>query len=267
MDSLLGRGKCQSLPPYEDALNLADAYSEFFITKIQKIRDILSELSQSTKEMTCPPIKSLLKPYAVTLETFTPTTKEEIISILKKSPKASCILGPIPSNLLCPLLSNIAPVIKEIVNNALSSGCFPSCMKSATVKPLLKKSTQNPEIFKNYRPVSNLSYVSKVNEKVIAARLLLHMQDQNLLDPFQSAYRSAWAQHRNCIAPCPQWHPANYRHCRWCFSCSPRSLCCLWYRSLYHLALISGESHWTEGHSFANVPLLSLRTLTTHLCE
>ena len=109
---------------------------------------------------------------------------------MKKSSKASCILDPIPSNLLCRLLPHIAPVIKVIVNKALSSGCFPSCMKSAIVKPLLKKSTLNPEIFKNYRPVSNLSYVSKVIEKVIAARLLSHMQDQNLLDPFQSAYRS-----------------------------------------------------------------------------
>ena len=63
-------------------------------------------------------------------------------------------------------------------------------MKSAIVKPLFKKSTLNTEIFKNYRPVSNLSYVSKIIEKVIAARLLSHMQDQNLLDPFQSAYRS-----------------------------------------------------------------------------
>ena len=135
-------------------------------------------------------IKSLLKPSAVTLETLTPTTEEEITSIMKKSSKASCILDPIPSNLLCRLLPHIAPVIKVIVNKALSSGCFPSCMKSAIVKPLLKKSTLNPEIFKNYRPVSNLSYVSKVIEKVIAARLLSHMQGQNLLDPFQSAYRS-----------------------------------------------------------------------------
>ena len=112
VDSLLGRGKCKSLPPYEDALSLAEAFREFFITKIQKKCDILSELSRSTKEMTCPPIKSLLKPSLVTLETFTPTTKEEIISIMKKSSKASCILDPIPSN-LCRLLPHIAHVIKE----------------------------------------------------------------------------------------------------------------------------------------------------------
>ena len=63
-------------------------------------------------------------------------------------------------------------------------------MKSAIVKPLLKKSTLVPEIYKNYRPASNLSYLSKVIEKVIAARLLSHMKDRNLLDPFQSAYQS-----------------------------------------------------------------------------
>ena len=90
---------------------------------------------------------------------------------MKKSSKASCILDPIPSNLQCLLLPHVVPVIKEIINKALSSGCFPSSMKSAIVKPLLKKSTLNPEIFKNYWPVSNLSYVSKVIEKVIAAVL------------------------------------------------------------------------------------------------
>ena len=49
VDSLLGRGKCKSLPPNEDAFSLAEAFSEFFITKIQKIRDILSELSRLPK--------------------------------------------------------------------------------------------------------------------------------------------------------------------------------------------------------------------------
>ena len=38
MDSLLGCGKCKSIPPYKDALNLAEDFIEFFITKIQMIR-------------------------------------------------------------------------------------------------------------------------------------------------------------------------------------------------------------------------------------
>ena len=47
-----------------------------------------------------------------------------------------------------------------------------------------------PDIFKNIRPASNLSFVSKVIEKVIAAQLLQHMKENNLLDKMLSAYKS-----------------------------------------------------------------------------
>ena len=67
---------------------------------------------------------------------------------------------------------------------------FPSQLKSAIVKPLLKTSTLDPEIFKNYRPVSNLSFISNVIEKVIANQLLKHMEENGLLEKMQSAYRS-----------------------------------------------------------------------------
>ena len=42
---------------------------------------------------------------------------------------------------------------------------------------------------KNYRPVSNLSFISKVLEKVVAKRLDDHMLDNNLYSSVQSAYR------------------------------------------------------------------------------
>ena len=69
-------------------------------------------------------------------------------------------------------------------------GHFPTQLKSAIAKPLLKKSTLEPDIFKNFQPVSNLSFVSKVIEKVIVAQLLQHMKENNLLDKMQSAYKS-----------------------------------------------------------------------------
>jgi hypothetical protein len=78
----------------------------------------------------------------------------------------------------------------NLVNAALSSGTFPSQLKSAIVLPLLKKPSLDTEILKNYRPVSNLSFVSKLIEKVVALRILDHMKDNNLLDEMQSAYRS-----------------------------------------------------------------------------
>ena len=42
---------------------------------------------------------------------------------------------------------------------------------------------------KNYRPVSNLSFLSKVIEKVIASRIISHIENNAIIDQFQSAYK------------------------------------------------------------------------------
>ena len=55
---------------------------------------------------------------------------------------------------------------------------------------LIKKPGLDREMLKNYRPVSNLSILSKVIEKVISIRILGHILDNNIVDRFQSAYRA-----------------------------------------------------------------------------
>ena len=62
-------------------------------------------------------------------------------------------------------------------------------MKHAIVTPLLKKSTLNPDQLKNYRPVSNLTFISKLLERVISTRLSQHKDNHQLREPMQSAYR------------------------------------------------------------------------------
>ena len=66
---------------------------------------------------------------------------------------------------------------------------MPSKTKQAIVTLFLKKTTLNSDELKNYRPVSNLSFVSKLTEKVVAARLIAHLQRNNLQEPLKSAYR------------------------------------------------------------------------------
>ena len=51
---------------------------------------------------------------------------------------------------------------------------------------MIKKPGFDPEMLKNYRPVSNLSFLSKV----ISIRILGHILDNNIVDNFQSAYRT-----------------------------------------------------------------------------
>ena len=66
---------------------------------------------------------------------------------------------------------------------------MPDSFKHAVVRPLLKKQNMPPNELKNYRPVSNLPFLSKILEKVVLSQLKGHLLKYNLLDSHQSAYR------------------------------------------------------------------------------
>ena len=76
-----------------------------------------------------------------------------------------------------------------IVNKSLSCGVVPQCFKHALAKPLLKKANLDPNCLTNYRPVSNLPFLSKVLERIVLKQFLQHLESHSLLEPFQSAYR------------------------------------------------------------------------------
>ena len=61
--------------------------------------------------------------------------------------------------------------------------------KEAHVRPLLKKTSLPKNELKNYRPVSNLSFISKILEKIVANRRQAHRKNNHLSNPLQSAYR------------------------------------------------------------------------------
>lgn len=79
--------------------------------------------------------------------------------------------------------------ITHLINLSLSEGVCPSALKCALVSPLLKKPSLCKDDMKNYRPVSNLSFISKLLEKVVATQInsFIDMTDSN--NPFQSAYK------------------------------------------------------------------------------
>ena len=121
---------------------------------------------------------------------FKPVVAEEVVKVIKEASNASCDLDPIPTKLFksC-LLDILLPAITQIINMSLETGTFPQTYKCAQVKPLLKKISLDPECLKNYRPVSNLNFISKLIEKVVANQLINHLQQHDLLEPFQSAYK------------------------------------------------------------------------------
>jgi len=71
----------------------------------------------------------------------------------------------------------------------LLTGHAPHSFKVAVIKRFLKKSTLDPEVLANYRPISNLPFLSKVFEKVVADQLCDFLHHNSLLEEFHSGFR------------------------------------------------------------------------------
>ena len=74
-------------------------------------------------------------------------------------------------------------------NASLSTGCFPPKFKHAIVTPLEKKGTRNSSQLKNYCPILNILFLSKLLEKVVQNQLQHHITNNDSMPKFQSAYR------------------------------------------------------------------------------
>ena len=173
---MLNRKKPTPLP---SLVNLANHFSNFFTEKIQNVISTLP----NTGGINIPQITNN------TLDTLSPTSFDEIRSIIMSSSSKSSELDPIPTSLLKQCLPAILPSIVTIINTSLDLGIVPEAMKTAAVRPTLKKSNLNSECLQNYRPISNLSYLSKLAERVAFSRLRTYFIHNNLIDNFQSAYR------------------------------------------------------------------------------
>jgi len=100
-----------------------------------------------------------------------------------------CGLDALPTSLLKHCSCVLAPIITRIVNLSLAAGEFPPQLKQSIITPVLKKPSLDKQNLCNYRPISNLSTISKIVERVVQSRLNDHLFRNQLLNPLQSAYR------------------------------------------------------------------------------
>ena len=163
---------------------LVNEMANFFVEKISNIR---SKLKVCTNEdcQDCAPVMELQVP---SFSSFQAITEEEARSIVMNLAKKSSALDLIPTPLVVKCIDVLLPVITKMINISLDSGHFPSSWREALVLPILKK-TGLDTVFKNYRPVSNLSFISKVTERAVFIQIDNHMKKHDLYPLLQSAYR------------------------------------------------------------------------------
>ena len=82
---------------------------------------------------------------------------------------------------------------RNISNYPLNSKTFhnhrhlPFHLKIIYNQPTVNKPSLNKEDLSNYRPIANISFISKLTEKIVKKRLVDHLTFNSLLNPFQSA--------------------------------------------------------------------------------
>ena len=183
INQVLHKKEASPLPDCSDQTVLANDFGNFFKNKIDKIRAAF-QLNVDTGEPPSPP------PSPPKLQTFRPVTEDEVRKLISSSPNKQCMLDPCPTFILKTCIDHLALPITNIINYSLSEGVFPECFNKALVSPLLKKASLPKNTFSSYRPVSNLNYLSKILEKVVANQIKLHIDGFGLDNPFQSAYKS-----------------------------------------------------------------------------
>ena len=122
--------------------------------------------------------------------TITPVScvlSSTVKNIIQSLSTKTCSLDPLPTFVIKNYVDLLSPMITNIVNQSLTTGEFPSLLKLSHVRPCLKKDNLDKEILKNYRPVANTPFLSKVIEKVVATQTYNYLEAYNLMPTTQSA--------------------------------------------------------------------------------
>lgn len=93
----------------------------------------------------------------------------------------------IPTSLIKSARHVLLPALTHIFNLCLSSGAFPKCLKRATVCPIYKAGDRGS--VENYRPISVLTVVSKILEKLLNRRLLSYLKRNSKIACNQFGFR------------------------------------------------------------------------------
>ena len=195
------------LPDHKSEEKLAKEFALFFTNKVSTIHSAL-KTEQSKVKSNISSVESTDKnnvnsncnnfgstctydhSVSCTLSEFTVLSENDVVNLVNKSNAKSCLLDPLPTWYIKEFINTFVSVITRIMNMSLSTGIFPDIWKQAIINPLIKKPSLDSNELKNYRPVANISFMSKLIEKHVFNCINEHMDINNVGEELQSAYRS-----------------------------------------------------------------------------
>ncbi|KAK3545874.1 hypothetical protein QTP70_016449 [Hemibagrus guttatus] len=187
-------------PPSPSSLTAED-FASFYTEKIERICQTFTSLPTS-------PTSHNQHSTTPSLTQLSTVAAEEVLQITRSCNPTTCPLDPIPSAMLQTISPDLLPFITTVINGSLTSGHVPTAFKKARVIPILKKPALDTSDISNYRPVSLLSFLSKILERVVCNQLSDYLMQNNLHDPNQSGFKAAHSTETALLAVTEKLHSA-----------------------------------------------------------
>ncbi|KAK3537231.1 hypothetical protein QTP70_003600 [Hemibagrus guttatus] len=187
-------------PPSPSSLTAKD-FTTFDTEKIEKICQTFTSAptsSTSHSQHSATPSLSHLSTIAA----------EEVLQIIQSCNPTNPVHC-IQSLPLCSRPSHLTSMmlfITTVINGSITSGHVPTAFKKARVIPILKKPALDPSDISNYRPVSLLSFLSKILERIVYNQLSDYLLLNNLHDPNQSGFKAAHSTETALLAVTEKLH-------------------------------------------------------------
>ena len=173
------------LPSHTSVQDLTERFSAHFVNKIANLRQ--STLNCSTQT----PTASVIQPCNCSFTQFDEVTTEAVREIIEKSSSKSCPSDPTPTRTLKSCLQVLLPAITNLVKMSLQKGVFPDAFKEGRVLPKIKNALLDKEDLNSFRPITNLTFVSKVIEKTAAYQTQHYLTSNKLYPKLQAAYQQS----------------------------------------------------------------------------
>jgi Reverse transcriptase (RNA-dependent DNA polymerase) len=178
------KGKVKEIDPTFENDNINDSIENklntFFVDSIDTIVESIPDASITEQEL----IDELQQ--LESIFTFRPIELSELVNIVKNL-QATAVPDNINLNVLLRIFDTIQEHLLDIINSAITEGCFPRDWKKSMVIPIPK--LKNSKFPQDLRPINILPLFEKIFEVVLQKQILAYVQKHSILYDMQSGFR------------------------------------------------------------------------------
>ena len=155
-----------------DPITIANTFNNFFASIAETVQSKIKFSNKSFRRFLSSKNNNSL--------IITATNKDEICKIISSlNINKSCGPNSIPTKILHFVQDQISKHLATICNLSFTTGIFPTILKTTKVIPIHRKDSKIE--VSNYRPISLLSNIDKIFEKLMHSRLIEFLGERQIL--------------------------------------------------------------------------------------